>query len=72
MEAKDDFTKRDVAEMLFDVTSSLDHVFARDLLSFLSKNELSDLEIEAYEKLKNWEGEYLMTSVGPAIYNRSL
>jgi len=72
LEAKDDFTKGDVAEMLFDVTSSLDHVFARDLLSFLSKNELSDSEIQAYETLKKWEGEYLMTSVGPTIYNRFL
>jgi len=57
---------------LFDVTSSLDHVFARDLLSFLSKNELSDSEIEAYETLRKWEGEYLMMSVGPTIYNRFL
>ena len=72
LEAKDDFTKGDVAKMLFDVTSSLDHVFARDLLSFLSKNELSDSEIQAYETLKKWEGEYLKTSVGPTIYNRSL
>ena len=72
LESKDDFTKGDVAKMLFDVTSSLDHVFARDLLSFLSKNDLSDSEIEAYETLKKWEGEYLMTSVGPTIYNRFL
>ena len=72
LEEKDDFTQGDVEKMLFDVTSSLDHIHARDLLSFLPKNELTDLEIEAYNTLKKWEGEYLKVSTGPTIYNRFL
>ena len=72
LEEKDDFTQEDVEKMLFDVTSSLDHIHARDLLSFLPKNELTDLEIEAYNTLKKWEGEYLKVLTGPTIYNRFL
>ena len=72
LEEKDDFTKQDVAEMLFDVTSSVDHIVARDLLSFLSKEGLSAFEKEAFETLEKWEGEYFTSSVGPTIYNRFL
>ena len=38
-EEKDDFTQGDVEKMIFDVTSSLDHIHARDLLSFLPPSD---------------------------------
>ncbi|APZ44964.1 penicillin acylase family protein [Polaribacter reichenbachii] len=72
LEAKNDFTKQDVAKMLYDVTSSVDHNIARDLLKFVSKGELGASEKQAFSILENWEGVYLKTSIAPTIYNRFL
>ncbi|MDG1397980.1 MAG: penicillin acylase family protein [Polaribacter sp.] len=69
---KNDFTKQEVAEMLYDVTSSADHNIARDLLQSVDKNELNSSEKQAYEILQNWEGAYLKSSLAPTIYNRFL
>ncbi len=69
---KNDFTKQDVAEMLYDVTSSADHIIARDLLQSVDKNDLSPSEKQAYEILQNWKGAYLKSSLAPTIYNRFL
>lgn len=69
---KNDFTKQDVAEMLYDVTSSADHNIARDLLQSVDKNDLNPSEKQAYEILQNWKGAYLKSSLAPTIYNRFL
>ena len=69
---KNDFTKQDVAEMLYDVTSSADHNIARDLLQSVDKNDLNPSEKQAYGILQNWKGAYLKSSLAPTIYNRFL
>jgi penicillin amidase len=70
LEKKDDFTKEDVAKMLFDVKSSTVSEIANDLLKNLDKSKLSVSEQKAVEILKNWDGTYLKNSVGATIYNR--
>ena len=72
LEDKDDFTKQDVAEMLYDVTSSEDHNIGRDLLKYVSKNKLKASEKQAFSILENWTGIYLKNEVAPTIYNRFL
>ena len=72
LEAKNDFTKKDVAEMLYDVTSSVDHKIAADLLKYVSKNKLEASEKQAYSILEKWDGSYLKSSIAPVIYNRFL
>ncbi|MBU3010737.1 penicillin acylase family protein [Polaribacter vadi] len=72
LEAKNDFTKQDVAEMLYDVTSSVDHNIAKDLLQFVSKKNLGASEKQAFSILEKWEGVYLKSSIAPTIYNRFL
>ncbi|MHB0755138.1 penicillin acylase family protein [Polaribacter sp. M15] len=72
LEAKNDFTKQDVAEMLYDVTSSVDHKIARDLLKYVAKNKLGPSEKQAFSILEKWEGAYLKSSIAPTIYNRFL
>lgn len=72
LEEKDDFTKQGVAEMLYDVTSSVDHEIAADLLKYVSKSDLSASEKQALSILKSWNGIYLKTSIAPTIYNRFL
>ncbi len=72
LEPKNDFTKEDVAEMIFDVTSSTVPEIAKDLLSIVDKTNLSDIENSAYSLLENWNGDYVKSAVGPTIYNRFL
>ena len=69
---KDDFTKQDVAEMLYDVTSSEDHNIGKDLLKTIAKSDLTASEKQAFSILANWQGDYLKTSIAPTIYNRFL
>jgi penicillin amidase len=72
LEEKDDFTKEDVAKMMFDVKSSTVSEIANDLLKSLDKSKLSVSEQKVVEILKNWDGTYLKNSVGATIYNRFL
>jgi penicillin amidase len=72
LEQKDDFTKEDVAKMMFDVKSSTDTEIANDLLENLDISKLTVSEKKAVETLKNWDGTYLKNSVGATIYNRFL
>lgn len=72
LEDKNDFTKQDVAEMLYDVTSSVDHLLGKDLLKFVVKNNLGASEKQAFSILENWNGSYLKTAIAPTIYNRFL
>jgi penicillin amidase len=69
---KNDFTKQDVATMLYDVTSSVDHVIANNLLNSVSKSDLGASEKQAFSILQKWQGEYLKSSIAPTIYNRFL
>tara|TARA_R110002126_G_scaffold152203_4_gene299306 strand:+ start:4474 stop:6867 length:2394 start_codon:yes stop_codon:yes gene_type:complete len=72
LEAKNDFTKKDVAEMLYDVTSAADHIIANDLLRNIVKSDLTASEKQAYTILEKWQGAYLKSSIAPTIYNRFL
>jgi penicillin amidase len=72
LEPKDDFTKDDVAKMMFDVKSSTASEIASDLLKHLNQAVLSASEKKAAMILENWNGEYLKTSLGATIYNRFL
>ena len=58
--------------MLYDVTSSVDHVIANNLLNSVSKSDLGASEKQAFSILQKWQGEYLKSSIAPTIYNRFL
>ena len=72
LDEKDDFTKQDVAEMMYDVKSSTVNKISNNLLKNVNKGELTASERRAFSILKNWDGAYLKTSIGPTIYNRFL
>lgn len=72
LEQKDDFTKEDVAKMMFDVKSSTVSDIANDLLKNVDQSKFSVSEKKAVETLENWDGTYLKNSVGATIYNRFL
>ncbi|GFD96550.1 penicillin amidase [Alteromonas sp. KUL156] len=72
LESKNDFTKEDVAEMIYDVTSPVVPEIGRELLASVDKSSLSPSAKKAYSVLEKWDGEYLKTNVAPTIYNRFL
>ncbi|MCG1036113.1 penicillin acylase family protein [Polaribacter sargassicola] len=72
LDAKDNFTKEDVAEMIYDVESSTVTSMIKDLLIVIDKFKFSPSEKRAHSALINWNGEYLKTAIGPTIYNRFL
>ena len=72
LEAKNDFTKEDVATMIYDVKSSTVESIIKDLLAVVDESTLNTLEKTAYHALENWDGTYDKEAVGPTIYNRFL
>jgi len=72
LEAKNDFTKEDVAKMIYDVKSSNVSQIANDLLAIVNDSDFSVSQKKAVSILKNWDGTYSKTAVGATIYNRFL
>ena len=72
IEAKNDFTKEDVAQMTYDVQSSTVTDIIQDFLKYIDKKNLSTAENKALSVLSEWDGNYLKDAVGPTIYNRFL
>ena len=72
LEAKNDFTKEDVAKMIYYVKSSNVSQIANDLLAIVNDSDFSVSQKKAISILKNWDGTYSKTAVGATIYNRFL
>jgi len=72
LEEKNDFTKKDVSKMIYDVKSSTVSEISQNLLKSVEKSKGTASERKAFSILENWNGNYLKTSVGPTIYNRFL
>ena len=70
LELKSDWTKEDVAKMLYDVTSPTVSEVAKNLLKSVNESEFSASEKIAISKLENWNGAFKATEIGPVIYNR--
>ncbi|KGL58563.1 penicillin acylase family protein [Polaribacter sp. Hel1_85] len=69
---KNDFTKEDVVEMIYDVKSSTASEISADLLENVDTFKLTASERKVFSVLENWNGTHLKTSIGPTIYNRFL
>ncbi len=72
LEAKNNFTKQDVAEMIYDVTSPVVPEIGRELLKSVDQSSLSPSAKKAYLILEKWDGEYTKAKVAPTVYNRFL
>ncbi|NVJ87981.1 MAG: penicillin acylase family protein [Flavobacteriaceae bacterium] len=72
LEAKNDFTKEDVANMIYDVKSATVSEIAKKLIASIDKRTLSLSQKQAITSLKTWDGTYSKDAVAPTIYNRFL
>ena len=72
LDKKNNFTKQDVATMLYDVTSPTTPNLAKQLLAEVDREKLNSSQKKAYDILQNWNGSYVKKAVAPTIYNRFL
>tara|TARA_B100000767_G_scaffold275610_1_gene313695 strand:+ start:2127 stop:4532 length:2406 start_codon:yes stop_codon:yes gene_type:complete len=72
LEVKNDFTKKDISKMIYDVKSSTVSEISQHLLKSVARSKLIASERKSFSILQNWDGSYLKTSIGPTIYNRFL
>ena len=70
LEAKNDFTQKDVMVMINDVTSSMTPVMIAHAFKNIDITKFSDKEKEGLKILNAWDGSYNLESVAPAIYSR--
>ena len=68
LEGKDDFVKSDVEDMIFNVESSQADQLIRVVIENMDKVNLSELEKEALQMLKQWDGAYKADQASPTIY----
>ncbi|MFY0629883.1 MAG: penicillin acylase family protein [Flavobacteriaceae bacterium] len=72
LEAKNDWTAKEVQKMIFDVTSPIVPVTIENLVRSLETADFTENEQKALEALNEWSGEYAKEKNGPTIYNRFL
>jgi penicillin G amidase len=72
LEAKNDFTKEDVAKMIYDVTSASVPTIIKSLSTGIDKSQLSASEKLSWSILQKWNGYYGKEEVAPTIYSRFL
>ncbi|MFN0728111.1 penicillin acylase family protein [Polaribacter gochangensis] len=70
LEAKNDFTKEDVAKMIYDVTSASVSDNITTLATGIDKKNLSPSEKLSLDYLEKWNGFYGQKEIAPTIYNR--
>ena len=69
---KNDFTKQDVEQMIYDVQSATVSDIAKDLLQNVDREDLSASQKKAISILESWNGDYQKIAIAPTIYNRFL
>ncbi len=70
LEPKDDWSKEDYMNMLMDSKSSMATTLAEHIVKNVSGNLTTDKEKAALETLKNWDGDFVKSSVGATIYTK--
>ncbi len=67
---KNDWTKESIAKMTNDVTSSVTPSIVKNMLTNLSKTNLSSHEKKALAILERWDGSNKLEDVAPTIYTK--
>ncbi len=70
LETKNDFTKEDVAKMMYDVTSATVSANIANLSTGIDKKNLTPSEKLSLDYLRKWNGFYGRKEIAPTIYNR--
>ncbi|MFY0603750.1 MAG: penicillin acylase family protein [Flavobacteriaceae bacterium] len=68
--SKDDWTQKDVEEMIFDVTSPVVARNINNLIGSIEESDLTESEKQTVKILKEWGGDYDKSKIAPTIYTR--
>ena len=70
VESKDNWTEKEVMQMIVDNTSSVVPDLVKSIVSKIEDKQLTHVEKQALLQLKNWDGTATLTSTGTTIYTR--
>lgn len=70
LSAKNNWTRKDVEQMINDNTSSTASQLANNWINSLNQNQLSEIEKKTVSQLKEWKGSNNLNDVAPTIYNK--
>ncbi|WP_445382058.1 penicillin acylase family protein [Robiginitalea sp. IMCC43444] len=70
LEARDDWDREGVKQMITDNTSSVNPQLVADLAREIKVAELSDAEIECLDILNSWKGDYPLNSKEAVVFHR--
>ena len=72
LDAKDDWDKESISEMILDVTSPVNTEVVSELIKLFDVTHLDSEQLVLLDSLKNWNGEYSLKSTSPLLYHRAL
>ncbi|MHA7863045.1 penicillin acylase family protein [Flagellimonas marinaquae] len=72
LDAKNDWDKKSVSEMILDVTSPVNTEVVTELIKLFDVTKMTEEQLVMVDSLRNWDGKYSLTSTSPALYHRSL
>jgi len=70
LEPKNDWDRQTVGGMINDNTSSVNVEIKTNLLKLMDTDGLSDAQLEVLDKLKDWKGDYPLSSVEATVFHR--
>ncbi len=70
LEAKDDWSREEVGEMINDVTSSVNPCVIKDFVKLVEIKDLSEKQSKVLDAVNSWSGNYSTESIGATIYHK--
>jgi len=72
LDAKDDWDKESISEMILDVTSPVNTEVVSELIKLFDVTHLDSEQLVLLDSLKNWNGKYSLNTTSPVLYHRAL
>ena len=70
IDPKDDWSQKDVEQMLLDVTSKVNATVVTQLAKWIDVAQMSPGQIAVMDKLNSWDGDNQLRQIEPTIYHR--
>ncbi len=70
LDPKDDWSQKDVEQMLLDVTSKVNATVVTQLAKWIDVAQMSPGQIAVMDKLNSWDGDNQLNQIEPTIYHR--
>jgi penicillin amidase len=71
LDAKNDWDKESISDMILDVTSPVNTELITELIKWFDVSHLTKEQLVLVDSLKNWDGRYTLSSTSPTLFHRS-